>query len=155
MNAAMVGGGLALSVTLVVLLWLRRRLVVVRVEGPSMQPTFRPGEWVLVRRVDPTGIRHGDVVVVERPDQPGRQQPVTSTGRIRRRSWMVKRVLAVSGEPVPASVAAGLGISATSLVPPGHLALIGDNLSASYDSRALGFFPTERTLGIVVRRLEG
>lgn len=46
----------------------RRSLVVVRVDGPSMQPTFQPGDRVLaVRR----GVRHrlrpGDVVVCRLP----------------------------------------------------------------------------------------
>jgi signal peptidase I len=35
------------------------------------------------------------------------------------------------------------------------LVLLGDNPAASFDSRQAGFFPAERLLGAVVRRLPG
>lgn len=155
MNVAILVGSVTLLGALAVLLWLRRRLLVVRVEGSSMRPTFRPGEWVLVRRIEPGDLRRGDVVVVERPEQPGLRPPMTDARRVRGRSWMIKRVHALSGEPVPANVATALGISSASQVPGGHIVLIGDNAAASHDSRAFGFFPTDRLLGVVVRRLEG
>jgi nickel-type superoxide dismutase maturation protease len=43
----------------------------VAVAGGSMSPTLADGDWVLCRRVrGVTGIREGDVVVLERPDRP-------------------------------------------------------------------------------------
>ncbi|HET9140551.1 S24/S26 family peptidase, partial [Actinophytocola sp.] len=53
----------------------RVALLVIRVDGTSMLPTFRPGDAVLTlrRRVRPT-VRRGDIVVCQRPDpRPGPQ----------------------------------------------------------------------------------
>jgi signal peptidase I len=47
---------------------LRRSLIVVRVNGPSMQPTFQPGDAVLaVRRGLSNRLRPGDIVVCRLP----------------------------------------------------------------------------------------
>lgn len=44
----------------------------VRVGGPSMSPTLRSGDQVLVRTVrDPAGVRPGDVVLARFPSRPG------------------------------------------------------------------------------------
>lgn len=44
----------------------------VAVAGGSMSPTLLDGDWLLCRRVrGVTGVREGDVVVLERPDRPG------------------------------------------------------------------------------------
>lgn len=50
-------------------------LDVVSVAGDSMAPTFRRGDWLLVKRFTPQfdahTIRAGDVVLIERESQPG------------------------------------------------------------------------------------
>ena len=50
-------------------------LDVVVVEGDSMTPTFARGDWLLVRRFtphhDPQRIRVGDILLIEREEQPG------------------------------------------------------------------------------------
>ncbi|WP_262403066.1 S26 family signal peptidase, partial [Actinomadura sp. CNU-125] len=53
---------------------LRRRFAVIDVSGASMEPAFRTGDRVLVRRVPPRRVRRGDVVVLRAPDgvPPGR-----------------------------------------------------------------------------------
>jgi len=121
----------------------RRRFVVVTVYGPSMAPTLRDRDRLLVRRVRAARLRQGQVVVVGRPDgesgQPGDDR------------WIVKRVAAVAGDPVPtlASLAGHHG----SMVPPGKLVLLGDNELASSDSRTHGYYTAGRVLGVAVRRL--
>ncbi len=50
---------------------LRRRLAVVTVVGPSMQPTLAPGDRVLARRVDPGDVRVGQIAVIEKPGDDG------------------------------------------------------------------------------------
>ena len=61
LNAAVVAG-----VSAGVLLWLSRRYIPVKVAGPSMLPTLRPGDRLVV---DPKAApRPGDVVVVRRTD---------------------------------------------------------------------------------------
>ncbi|MEU3553553.1 S26 family signal peptidase [Streptomyces fragilis] len=130
---------------------LRKRLVLVTVVGVSMQPAFQPGDRVLVRRG--TVARAGNVVVVEQPSTDGSPwpDPVTRpdvTGdRLGDRRWLVKRVAAEPGELWDSGTGAG------STVPPGHVALLGDNRRRSLDSRQLGPFPVERVLGSVVLRL--
>jgi inner membrane protease subunit 1 len=64
--------------------FLRYRPSRVAIEGPSMAPSLLPGDWVIV--VTPPSYRRGDVVVVEHPGRPGYE--------------MVKRLIAVPGDPV-------------------------------------------------------
>lgn len=131
-------------------------LVAVRVRGMSMAPAYRDGDRVLARRgLPPTA---GQVVVVERPapgagwsDRPLPATPRAATAPHRR--WMIKRVVAVPGDPVPRDRVPALADVPEDLVPPGRLVLLGDNQEASYDSRHLGYFPADRVLGTVVRRL--
>lgn len=139
--AAVAVGGLAL--------WLRRRYVVVTVQGHSMQPSLRPGERVLVRRCGLVEVRRGDIVVLEPPTPLPYAGRLPPTGRLRGRRWNVKRVTALPGDPVPAGVAGDGEL----VVPQGALVVLGDNRAASADSRQYGFFSGERLLGTVKRRL--
>lgn len=120
--------------------WLRRRYVLVTVVGTSMTPTLQPGDRVLVQRVPLGRIRRGDLVVVAPPtDLPSLSDDPP---------WLVKRAVALPGDPVPA----GAPPSADGLVPAGALFILGDNTAHSYDSRRAGFFPADRLLGVVVRQ---
>jgi signal peptidase I len=123
---------------------LRRGWAVITVEGPSMEPTFHHGDRVAVRRT--FTVATGDVVVIERPDFYG--APVRVRGRIQDGRWMIKRVGAVAGDPVPD----GIPVS-DAVVPDGKLVLLGDNAGSSFDSRVAGYFPAEHVLGGVVRRM--
>ena len=117
--------------------WARRRLVLVAVTGRSMEPTLWPGDRVLVRRVAGRSVRPGQLAVLRwpvRPDVP----PVAG------RDWMVKRVVAVAGDPEP-------GPSGRR-VPPGSLLVLGDNPAVSHDSRQFGYLDDDLLLGVVVHR---
>jgi signal peptidase I len=129
----------ALAVAAAALLVLRRLLVVVDVVGPSMQPTYVDGDRVLVRRSNNPS--RGDVAVL-RPNRPGS-----------RPGWMIKRVVALAGDPMSADVARAAGMAPGDPVPDGHVVLHGDNAAVSSDSRVWGPAATERVLGVVVRRL--
>ncbi|KXK58317.1 hypothetical protein AWW66_30465 [Micromonospora rosaria] len=131
---------------------LRRRLVLVTVRGGSMLPAYRDGDRVLVRRGGTPAV--GQVVVVERPIHGWHLPPLDAgapAARIANRIWMIKRVAAVEGDPIPDGLAALLpdGVPWTH-VPPGRLVLLGDNRAASMDSRHLGLFPVRRVLGAVL-----
>jgi signal peptidase I len=123
-----------------VVLWVRWRLAVVTVRGVSMVPTLREGERVLVRRIPGAVVRTGQLVVFQRPWWSSRH------GADAR--WLVKRVAATAGEPVPAAVRAAVG---DARVPPGCLVVLGDNAAHSSDSRRWGYIRTARVLGVVRR----
>jgi signal peptidase I len=126
---------------------LRRDWAVIVVEGASMEPAYRDGDRVVIRRTPRFKSSPGDIVVVERPDIhfTWSHSPVRIGGD---RRWMIKRVHARGGDPVPKGIPV-----LDSVVPEGQLVLLGDNASASFDSRTVGYFPAERVLGGVVRRM--
>lgn len=139
------GTGVAGAGALLALGWARRNLVVVTVHGSSMAPTLRDGDRVLVRRRPLPQVRHGDVVVLEPPlDGPYLPGPAGPDGHI----WNVKRVAALPGDALPSGIP-GEDVP----VPPGSLAVLGDNPD-SVDSRHRGLFSGDRLLGVAVRRLK-
>jgi signal peptidase I len=138
---------LVAAATSVVVWRLRRGWAVVTVEGSSMEPTFHHGDRVVVRRTPPFAVSSSDVVVIEQHvvDHAWHNGPVRVLDG---RRWMIKRVGAVAGEPVPAGIPVP-----DAIVPEGSIVLLGDNADASYDSRMAGYFPVGRLLGGVVRRM--
>jgi signal peptidase I len=113
-------------------------LVRVTVAGWSMAPTLRPGDRVLVRRASARSVRRGDLVVFARP-------------REEARSWMIKRVLAGPGDPVPRAEVPVLWGYREHVVPRGRFVVVGDNPADSYDSRQFGYVHAKGLLGVVVR----
>ncbi len=130
-----------------------RRYAVVDVQGSSMEPTLRHGERVLVRRVPESGVRTGDIIVVERFAPDDQERHARLPGRLAHRAWVIKRAVAVAGDPVPGSVAYAAGVAPGTAVPAGCLVVLGDNRAHSTDSRVWGYLPADRLLGVVRRRL--
>jgi signal peptidase I len=112
-----------------VLGWARRRFMLITVRGTSMAPTYRNGERLIVRR---GGYAAGDVVLFRAP-APHRVQ------------WLVKRAVAVGGDPVPADLLARAGVS---VVPPGRL-LVRSDAPDGLDSRHLGLIDGRDVVGVV------
>jgi signal peptidase I len=135
----------------------RSRRVIAIVEGESMQPSLFAGDRLLVRR-GTRGLHAGCVVVVEQPMvgkgwwRPGGRRPTVGWRR-GAGVWSVKRVVAVAGDPVPYDRIPRLGGGPDSLVPAGHLVVLGDNPAASFDSRSYGYVPADRVLGVMLRVL--
>ena len=141
-TAALSAAIIATAVAL--LLALRRYYTVIIVRGASMTPTLQPGEKVLARRVRGQTVRSGDIVILRVPGLGADGAPNRYTA--------VKRVAATAGDPLPpflppAATAVG------GLLPAGHLAVLGDNVMASVDSRAWGLVPAANVLAKVVRTL--
>jgi signal peptidase I len=167
---------LALGLTAVVL---RRRVTIVAVVGESMRPALTAGDRVLVRRAGIDDLRHGQVVVIEKPDVNGTWTTTRSRWPAGRREWMIKRVAAVPGDYWPSAVASASAVAACAptpagsvapasavetevvladtrlagTVPPGKLVVLGDNAARSFDSRQIGYIPADRLLGVVLRPL--
>lgn len=129
----------------------RRHFGVVRVFGPSMTPTYRPGDRVLVRRIGRSALRRGQVVVFQNR-RPGGGWSAEPLPELRQTRWMVKRIVAVPGDLVPDEVLSQVGASPGAVVPPGRLVVRGDGID-SEDSRHWGYLPVDRVRGICVRRL--
>ncbi len=142
-----VAGAVLLATVLAAAVWrLRRRYVVVTVQGRSMEPTYRPGDRVLVRR-GRSRVGAGDVVVVGEPDrETGWHGALPLRRGVAGRGWFIKRVVATPGTRYPV----GVGFGGT--CPPGHVALLGDNV-LSLDSRDYGPCPEHQILGVVARKM--
>jgi signal peptidase I len=143
---------------------LSERFVVATVRGASMVPTLAAGQRVLVRRCPLAAVRGGDLVVLadRRPPiltQPGVEgfvPPEASDplpGAPREPRLMIKRAVAVPGDPVPREGFWALGDVDHDAVPPGSLVVLGDNPSMSDDSRRYGYVYADWIVGRVVRIL--
>ena len=60
-----------LTAVIGVVAWWRYRPFRVEIEGDSMEPALRDGDWCVAVATRPGDIRKGDVVVVDHPDRPG------------------------------------------------------------------------------------
>jgi signal peptidase I len=132
-----------------VALGLRACLLSITVRGSSMEPACHSGQHVLALRAARGRPVTGDVVVVRDPF--ARESPVP---RGRPDLYIVKRIAAVAGEPVPESVRTAVGAHEGAKVPPGQIVVLGDNSAASIDSRNCGYLPTRDVVGIVLRGRE-
>ena len=131
MRVAAVGIGVAALVVGGVLLWLRRRLMVVTVVGLSMEPTLRAGERLLARR---GAAVTRDIVVIRNPkgDPP----------------LLVKRLVASAGEELPAALGGGVYRRAGSLC-------WATMPSTAWIPDTSGCFCVEDVVGVALRRIGG
>jgi signal peptidase I len=118
--------------------WVRATVLIAVVRGPSMRPAYDDGDRLIARRRR-SAPRPGDVVVFRNPRPHG--VAGSSEGPL-----LIKRVAAGPGEAAPDGMA-------PSIVPAGHLAVLGDNRAQSLDSRHLGFIPVAAVVAVVVRRI--
>ncbi|MEU6715795.1 S26 family signal peptidase [Nonomuraea sp. NPDC046802] len=133
---------------------LRRRYLVITVEGRSMEPSYREGDRILVRRTPGRHPRRGEVAVLAaNPDELRQSSGVTVPRKPYpgETTWIIKRVLAAPGDPVPHASVPAVRDMPESRVPSGFLLVIGDNQADSYDSRHYGYLPLSHLVGLAVR----
>jgi signal peptidase I len=122
-----------------------------RVFGQSMEPNLHTDQRLVVEKVSYWfhGPRRGDIVVLKLPEHED--------------ELLIKRVIAVPGERVeirnghvlvdgasleePYLNQSTYGVMAPQIVPPFSIFVLGDNRSASNDSRSFGFVPLENVVG--------
>jgi signal peptidase I len=128
-------------------------LRLVRIQGRSMEPSFSPGQWVLVRQLNwpAVPLRDGDVVVFRHEGQ-----------------LLIKRIAALQGEKPPvedlclpavpspdlATRDPWLAQELARLTAPvlaGQLYVLGDNADVSEDSRVFGPIPGSAVIGRVIQ----
>lgn len=124
---------------------LRWRYAVVTVHGSSMEPELADGDHLLARRCRFHRLRRGQLVLFREPGLPGRHRPAWLTWASRER-WVVKRVAAIPGDPVPDSVRSA--VEGAEFVPPRMIVVLGDAVVRSQDSRHWGFIPASAILGV-------
>ncbi|GIV11540.1 MAG: signal peptidase I [Fimbriimonadales bacterium] len=109
---------------------------IVVVSGPSMEPTYKSGDRLLMTTAYWLfgDIQKGDVVVIIRPN-----------GEL-----LIKRVVAFAGEQVSEKYWTPLVYMMGGRVPEGHIFVVGDNLTRSEDSRQLGAIPLSYVQGKIV-----
>lgn len=127
--------------------WARRSLVQVIIDGDSMAPSLVDGQSILVRRDRSGRVRVGAVVAVA--PRWGGDTPVDEAERPDGRLWIIKRVAAAPGDPIPPDLGV-LARLAGQPVPPGRVVLLGDNPEHSHDSRQDGLVSLDRLRGIAV-----
>ncbi|MFG1946338.1 S26 family signal peptidase [Nonomuraea sp. NPDC048826] len=129
-----------------VLGWVRRAVVLVTVEGRSMEPALRHGDRVVVWRRGVGGLRPADVVVL---GPPGAVVEVGGVVRSPVAGLQVKRVVGLPGQVVPAELR---GVVGSDRVPAGTVLVVSDNRAVGLDSRVWGPYPAGGVVGVVVFR---
>jgi signal peptidase I len=138
----------AIAIALLINIFVAQAMVV---QGPSMLPTLHYDQRVMVEKVTyrfAHGPRRGDVVIIE---VQGEAEP------------LIKRVVALSGETVevrdgqvfingelleePWTTQRGGPNYESTLIPPLHVFVLGDNRGSSRDSRSFGPVALDRLVG--------
>lgn len=125
----------------------------VRVDGFSMNPTLRDGEFVLVNRLAYQfgEVQRGDIIVFRYPRDPEQD--------------LIKRVIGLPGDEIVIEggavslngevlhepyIAAAPAYAGRWQVPEGFLFVLGDNRNDSSDSHSWGLLPAENVIGKAV-----
>jgi signal peptidase I len=128
----------------------------IRVDGSSMEPTFHNGDYVIVNRLTYQWgeIQRGDVVVFPYPLSPEEDYIKRVIGLPGDRVAIYGGNVYVNGQRIeePYISSAPANDVAETVVPEGYVYVLGDNRSASSDSRSWGPLEIEAILGKAVFR---
>ena len=113
--------------------WAAFRPYRVAIEGESMAPSLRDGDWVVAVR--PRRVRRGDVVVVADPRTPGFE--------------LVKRVVGLPGDWLEVADCHEEGDAAGLVLGPDEFWVQGDAADRSTDSRDFGPVARSAIKGVI------
>jgi signal peptidase I len=140
--------GVAVVAALVIRIWLIQPF---SIPSPSMEPTLKDGDRILVNKVsyDLHGVHRGDVIVFAKPPADteggikdlvkrviglpgetiwsGPDGEIFANGQLIKQPWLTAAAKADPGPPVPRTV-----------IPAGDYFVMGDNRGDSSDSRVFG-----------------
>lgn len=132
---------------------IRSRVTLVLVDGLSMQPALRDRSRVLVLRSGAWLLRRRMIVLARHPNlDAGLIGHPDACGHLYT-PFVIKRIAAVEGDPVPGLALPGAKVSCSDLskscVPPGYVYLVGD-APACEDSRVWGPVASSLVIGTVI-----
>jgi signal peptidase I len=125
----------------------------VRVDGFSMIPTLKDGEFVLVSKVNYRfgNVERGDIIVFHFPMDPQQELIKRVIGLPGDKISVQNRSVSVNGQVLNEPyIAAAPTYSGEWTVPDGQLFVLGDNRNDSSDSHSWGFLPFEKVVGKAV-----
>ncbi|THA33214.1 S26 family signal peptidase [Streptomyces sp. A1277] len=128
----------------------RSSLLLITVEGISMEPSYADGDLLLMVRRPLARPRRGQEIILREP--PGGD---VAAPRAAGSQYAVKRLASTPGQPAPVGTA---GVTHRMPVPAGHVAVLGDNAAHSTDSREWGVLRNDQVVGVIlgrVRRSDG
>lgn len=143
-------------------LGIRAAILVVTVDGPSMQPSLKDGDRVLALRIWPGRcLRKGYIVLIAPWLKPGDSRKVSDVGLP-----FIKRVAGVAGDTIITSLADVAPKfqdkyrlehdregKRTWHIPPGHIFVLSDNLPGGYDSLSWGPVSYYTVIGVVIKKI--
>lgn len=126
----------------------------VRVDGPSMEPSYYHNNRVVVLKVAYTlgDIQRGDVIVFPAPPNPAEDYIKRVIGLPGDEVMVVDGIVYVNNQPLeePYINAKPLNSMRPMTVPEGMVFVMGDNRNVSSDSRSWGPLPIEDIIGKAV-----
>ena len=152
--------GRSLFFTVIILIILLRSVItVIRVDGHSMDPTLRNGQWVIVDLITKNikEWQYGDIVILKFPGDP-------------LHSWYVKRIIGLPGDKIliedgivkrnsevleenyllPGTLTENGVVNISMQVPEEKYIVLGDSRNISNDSRFFGYVPKNDLYGKVL-----
>ena len=122
----------------------------VRVDGESMLPTLKNGEFVLVNKLSYRfgEVQRGDIIVFHFPMNPDEELIKRVIGLPGDRVVIQNQQVSVNGQPITEPYIASAPLYAGEwTVTEGSLFVLGDNRNDSSDSHSWGLLPMDKVVG--------
>lgn len=125
-----------------------------RVEGPSMQPALRQGQYLVINKLAYRlgTLQRGDIVVFQHPRDARRALVKRIVGLPEEEVQIIRGQVHINGQALhePYIAHPGRDSFQTTRIGTDHVFVLGDNRSNSGDSRTWGSLPVRYIIGKVV-----